>query len=192
MTKAGLKARGVGNVDCRMLFYLSRLLSSGDANAAIEFALIGPVLAVMMLNAVDFSFLIWARMQVDNAAEMGAQAAYATCSPGTMPATTNCSTLTSAVTTAVQSTSLGTAVTVASGSPSETYYCTISGDSLQSVGSPPSSMPADCSGAGSSYAGNVPGDYVTVIVNYTYNPLFGGLSLAPSQTLSSFGIQRLK
>ena len=104
----------------------------------------------MIMNILDFSLLIWAHMEVDYAAQMGAQAAYKSCSTGTLPATTNCSGLSTTVTNAIQATSLGTAVTLASGSPSETYYC-VSGTSLQSVGaysSPPN--PFNCSSAGSS------------------------------------------
>jgi len=153
----------------------------------IEFALVSPILLIIMLNAVDYSFLAWSRMEVDNAAEMGAQAAYTTCSPGAMPATGNCATLNSIVTAAAQSTSLGTAVTVVGGAPTETYYCTITGNTLYSVGSSPSAMPANCSSAGAGYVANVPGDYVAVSVSYTYQPLFAGLSLVPSQTLPARG-----
>jgi hypothetical protein len=177
---------------CRTLASLLRGGSAEGGNAMIEFALVSPILLIIMLNAVDFSFLAWAGMEVDNAAEMGAQAAYATCSPGAMPATGNCATLNSVVTAAAQSTSLGTAVTVTGSAPSETYYCTITGNTLYSVGSPPSAMPANCSSAGGAYVANLPGDYVKVRVSYTYNPIFGGLSLVPSQTLSGQGMQRLK
>jgi Flp pilus assembly protein TadG len=174
---------------------LASLLRGGSAdsgNAMIEFALVSPILLIIMLNAVDFSFLAWAGMEVDNAAEMGAQAAYTTCSPGTLPATGHCATLNSIVTAAAQSTSLGTAVTINSGAPSETYYCTITGNTLYSVGTPPSAMPANCSSAGAGYVANVPGDYVKVNVSYTYNPIFAGLSLVPSQTLSGQAMQRLQ
>jgi len=159
--------------------------------AAIEFALIGSIFAVLLLNVVDFGFLIFAQMEVDYASEVGAQAAYTTCSPGTMPAKTNCATLNSVVTAAAQSTSLGTGVSLASGSPSEGYYCTTSTNSLQSVGSyssPPN--PFDCSATGD--ASTTPGDYVTVNVNYTFQPLFAGLSLASGRTLTSTGMQRLQ
>jgi Flp pilus assembly protein TadG len=172
---------------------LPGLWSSAPANsgtAAIEFALVALILVPVLLNLVDFSFLIWGQMEVENAAEIGAQAAYNTCSPGPLPATTNCPTLNTVVTAAIHATSLANSVSLASGYPSETYYCT-SGTSLQSVGSyssPPS--PFDCSAAGNAAA--TPGDYLTVKVTYSYTPLFSGLSLASAQTLTASGIQRLK
>src|SRR5439155_4157396 len=111
----------------------ARVARKDEGNVTIEFAFVASILVVMIMNILDFSLLIWAHMEVDYAAQMGAQAAYKSCSTGTLPATTNCSGLSTTITNAIQATSLGTAVTLASGSPSETYYC-VSGTSLQSVG----------------------------------------------------------
>jgi hypothetical protein len=146
----------------------------------------------MFLNLVDFSVRIWSQMQLDNAAEIGAQAAYNACAGVAEPVTTNCTSMNSAVTTAIQSTSLGTNVTLASGSPTETYYCTnTSTNTLQSVGTPSSPpSPFDCTAAGNPSV--TPGDYITVKVNYTFNPMFPGLSLLSSSTLSSTGLTRLQ
>jgi Flp pilus assembly protein TadG len=164
--------------------------TSDDAgNALIEFALVAPILLVLITNILDFSRLIWAQMEVEYSAQMGAQAAYKTCSTGTMPAKTNCVNLNSVVTTAVQSTSLGSGVALASGYPTETYYC-VSGTSLQSVGTysaPPS--PFDCAAAGK--AGTKPGDYIAVNVSYTFSPTFAGLSLATARTLTGKSVERL-
>jgi len=168
---------------------VSSVITEASGNAVIEFAFVAPVLVVLIMNIFDFSALIWDKMEVDYSAQMGAQAAYKTCSTGTMPAKSNCSGLTTAVTTAVQSTSLGTGVNLATGSPSEIYYC-VSGNALQSVATYPSSPPASCSACcGSSVA---PGDYVEVDVNYSYSPVFAGLSLASAQTLSGKSVERLK
>jgi Flp pilus assembly protein TadG len=165
------------------------MVQNDEGNVTIEFAFVASVLVVMIMNILDFSLLIWARMEVDYAAQMGAQAAYKTCSTGTLPATTNCLGLNTAVTTAVQATSLGTGVALASGNPTETYYC-VSGTSLQSVGgysSPPS--PFNCSAAGNASA--TPGDYIGVSVTYSYTPTFAGLTLATAQTLTGSSIERL-
>ena len=148
------------------------------------------MLVLLLLNLFDFSVLIWSIMQTDNSAQMGAQAAWKLCVTGTPPALTNCTGLNAAVTTAAQSTSLGTAVTVATGSPSETFYCT-SGTALQSVGTSPPS-PYDCSSATPSNPAGTPGDYITVQVNYSYAPTFSGLSLASARTLTSTAMQRLQ
>jgi Flp pilus assembly protein TadG len=55
---------------------LLRCGSSRTASAAVEFALVSPILALLLVNVVDYSMLIWDQMQVDDAAEVGAQAAY--------------------------------------------------------------------------------------------------------------------
>jgi Flp pilus assembly protein TadG len=139
--------------------------------AGIEFALTGPLLALGLLNAVDVGYFIYQRMEVENAAEVGAQAAWKTCNnlKSTMlPATVNCPTLQAVLTTAIQSTSLGTAVTLASGYPAEGYYCVNSSNALQLQGSV-SSPPTTCS------TGVTPGDYLQVSVTYPYQPLFPGL-----------------
>ncbi|MBV9016369.1 MAG: pilus assembly protein [Alphaproteobacteria bacterium] len=172
---------------------IARLLRLGQSDrgaAAVEFALVTTILVPLLLNMIDFSILIWSKMAVENAAQMGAQAAFHTCASGPLPATTNCANFSSAITTAIHSTSLGSNVSQASGSPNENYGCT-SGTTIVSVGSyssPPS--PYDCSTVGNS--GITPGDYVTVGVTYSYTPLFSGISLVSSQTLASSGIQRLQ
>ena len=168
-----------------------RLAQARDGVSAIEFAFIGSILVVMLLNVVDFAFLIWTQMQVDYAAAAGAQAAYTTCSAGKMPATANCPSLGSAVTTAAQSTSLGGGVNA---SFSERYFCTV-GTTLQPPDGfplPPPVPPANCSAVPGGDAAAVPGDYVTVTVNYTFRPLFAGLSFVPEQTIPGIGMQRLQ
>jgi Flp pilus assembly protein TadG len=164
------------------------ILKNGNGNVTIEFAIVAPILVVMIMNIFDFSQLIWARMEVDYSAQMGAQAAQKTCSAH-LPAKTNCAGLTNAVTNAIQATSLGTAVTLASSNPTETYYC-VSGTTLQSVGTysaPPS--PFNCSVVGN--PSTTPGDYIGVAVTYSYAPIFAGLTLATSQTLTATSVERL-
>jgi Flp pilus assembly protein TadG len=165
-------------------------LIGNAGNALIEFAFVAPILVMLLLNLFDFSALIWATMQTDYAAQMGAQAALKTCAGGPLPAISYCSGLNTAIANAIQGTSLGSGVSLASGYPSESYYC-VSGTALQSVGtysSPPN--PFDCSATGNSAV--VPGDYVTVQVSYSYTPTFTGLSLASSQTLTSTALERLQ
>jgi Flp pilus assembly protein TadG len=143
--------------------------------AAIEFALFGGLLAFAALNVVDISRYIVQQMQVANATQMGAQAAWKTCDPPRLPATTNCSGLAAAVTNAVQSTSLGTSITLQPGSPSEGYYCVDASNALQYVGDV-NNKPADCSAAGMP---NIqPGDYISVQTTFAYAPLFSGITVA--------------
>jgi Flp pilus assembly protein TadG len=144
--------------------------------AAIEFGIFSILLFTSLANVTDVSIYIYQRMQVENATEVAAQAALKTCgSSSTLPATTNCANLLTAVTTAMQSTSLGAAVTLQAGSPSEGYYCINPGGALQFV-SDVSSKPADCTAVG--MPALLPGDYITIATTFTYTPIFAKLSVA--------------
>lgn len=149
----------------------------GDRNGAVavEFATAGMLLVLGVLNAVDMGLYEYKRMEVENAAQVGAQSAWKTwktCNDqgSILPATVNCSGLKAAITAAIQSSTLGTAVSLASGYPTEGYYCVNSAGNLQAVGTL-SSPPSDCSAVGS--AKTTPGDYIQVEVIYSYAPLFG-------------------
>jgi Flp pilus assembly protein TadG len=153
-------------------------------SAAIEFAGVSLLLAAGIFNAVDVGYYVHLRMEVENAAQVGAQAAWNTCNDVTtmLPATQNCPGLNNAVNAAIQSTSLGTAVSLASGYPTEGYYCVDASNALQAVGSL-SSKPADCSAAGNSNIS--PGDYIQVQVQFSYAPLFPGITVMSAQKISS-------
>jgi Flp pilus assembly protein TadG len=152
-----------------------RLRQDERGVASIEFAFIALALGVAMLNVADLGLYMYSRMEVDNAAQMGAQAAWKTCDGATkLPATTRCAGLSAAVTAAVQSTSLGTKVATASGYPAEGYYCVGSDNRLQRV-SDVSSKPANCAAAGTPAL--KPSDYVQVRVSYAYAPLFPGITV---------------
>ena len=152
---------------------IKRLHGDTRANATVEFAFVGMTLILMVMNAVDFGYYFYTRMQVENAAMMGSQAALNACTDQQLPATSNCAGVSTAISNGIQTTSLGTAVTLVSGSPSEGYYCINGSGSLQSVGTL-SSKPANCSAAGESAL--QPGDYLLVQVSYNYSSLFPGLS----------------
>jgi Flp pilus assembly protein TadG len=142
--------------------------------AAIEFGIYSIFLALALANVTDVSIYIYQQMQVENATEIAAQTALKTCAT-TLPATTKCPNLLTAMQRAMQSTSLGTAVTLQSGSPSEGYYCVNTNGALQFV-SDVTSKPADCTAAGTPTL--QPGDYLQVQTTFTYNSLFPGLSVA--------------
>src|SRR5689334_20211076 len=89
--------------------------------AAIEFAFFAGFLSVATLNVAEISVYIFQRMQVENATQMAAQAAWKTCDTSHLPATTNCPGLNTALTNSVQSTPLGARVRFQAGSPSEGY-----------------------------------------------------------------------
>lgn len=150
--------------------------------AAVEFALVLSLLVIPILNVADFAMYAWDRMQVDNAAQMGAQAAWATCIPPTyLPASTNCSGMTAAINKGIGSTSLGSGTGgVTLTSTTEGYYCVNSSSALVPVGTYPGTKPGDCSSVGSS--SDTPGEYVKVTVSYTYSPLFPAVSIASALT----------
>jgi hypothetical protein len=87
----------------------------------------------------------------------------------------NCPGLTAKVTAAVQSTSLGTNVTLQSGSPAEGFYCLNSSNALVYVSSV-STKPANCSSVGE--ASLQPADYIQIQTTFTYAPLFTGITVA--------------
>jgi uncharacterized membrane protein len=149
--------------------------------AAVEFGFAALFLVAGLLNAVDLGHYTYRRMEVENAAQVGAQTAWKTCNDvsSMLPATLKCPGLTAAITAAIQSTSLGDTVSLASGYPAEGYYCITSSGTMQSVGSL-SSRPADCSAAGSSSTS--PGDYIQVGVTFP-TPLFPGVTV-----MSAWGI----
>ena len=173
-----------------MLARIDRILRSYRADvggvAAVEFAIAAAILLVAMLNAVDVGLYEYRRMELENAAQVGAQAAWKTCydTSTMLPATQNCPSLTSAITGAVQSTSLGSAVNLASGYPTEGYFCVNSSGVLQSVGTVDSPRPANCSAAGNSSTS--PGDYLQIGVTYSYSPLF------PTSVISIWGMSSIQ
>jgi Flp pilus assembly protein TadG len=156
---------------------ITALASDQRGTSAIEFAFFAGLLSIGLLNMTDVAIYIYQRMELENATEMGAQAAWKTCDPNNnqVPATTNCSGLTTAITNAVHGTSLGSAVSLQSGSPAEGYYCVNSSGSLQYV-SAVSSKPTDCTAAGTPTL--QPGDYITVSTSFAYSPLFPGITVA--------------
>lgn len=144
--------------------------------AGIEFAICLTLLILGFVNAVDVGYYIYQRMQVEMAAQSGAHAGWRTCydQRNMLPATQNCQGLDAAVTAAVQSTTLGKAVSLVSGYPKEGFYCVSSANLLQAVGDL-DNKPGDCSEAGD--PDTSPSDYIQVTVTYKYTPLFGGLTV---------------
>jgi hypothetical protein len=143
--------------------------------AAVEFAFFAIFLSFALANVTDASIYIYQRMQAENATQVAVQAAWKACDLPKLPATTNCPGLVLAIQNAIQSTSLGTRITLLSGAPSEGYYCVNSLNALQYV-SDVFSKPADCTAAG--MPALQPGDYLEVQTSFTFSPLFPRLSVA--------------
>lgn len=170
-----------------------QFLRDTRGTSAIEFAAAATLLVGVLANAIDFNDYEYRSMQVADAAQVGAQSAWKTCaSSSSLPATQNCSGLNAAITTAIQSTALGSRVSLAAGYPREGYYCVNASGALQSVGSL-SSKPSNCSAAGN--AATSPGDYVQIQVTAQYTSLFPGLTVVGkwgASSLSSVSWMRLQ
>lgn len=157
-------------------------LRSTQGAAAAELALVVSILVIPLLNVVDVAVYSFRKIQVELAAEAGAQAVRGYCSPLQVPVTANCAGVLDQITTAVQSTSLGTQVALQSPTPVEGYYCVDSNNTLQLVGSlgqigspPVKPSTFNCTTYGSNAA---PGDYVQVAVTYAYTPVFPSVTVA--------------
>jgi hypothetical protein len=114
------------------------------------------------------------------------------CDTKHLPAKTNCTGLTSAITNGLASTSLGSSVTIAPGSPTEAYYCINSSGALQQVATYTDVKPTDCTAVGDTT--RAPADYVRITATYNYTPLFGQATvgtLLPS-TFTSAGFIRVQ
>jgi len=156
----------------------SALQTDERGASALEFAIFAGILAFGLLNTADISIYIYKRMQVENATEMAAQAAWKACDPskGYLPATLSCPNLTTLMTQAAQSTGLGNQVTIATGSPQEGFYCLNDAGALQHIANASLNPPADCSSTG--LPGQQPGDYIQVTTSFSYAPLFPWVTVA--------------
>jgi Flp pilus assembly protein TadG len=164
-------------------------LRSDRGAAAAEFAILLPFLTIPMLSVVDLGYYAYQRMQVGNAAVIGAEEARSFCTPAQTPATdsTKCPGFQANETAAIHSTSLGTNVALVSGYPIEAYYCTLTTGALQQVGtsgtfgSPPTPPSPDTCDAVTNHSvanGVAPSDYIQVQVTYTYTSVFPGMTVA--------------
>ena len=151
-------------------FRIYRVAQGGAA--AAEFALVLLFLALPILNVTDVGVYVYDRMELDNAAQIAVQTAWAECAPsGKIPATVNnhCAGVTGAMTTAAQTTSMGSSVSVSSVSED---YCCPSSTGVTCQGSVATTTPTNCA------SGLAPGDYIFATVSYSYSPLYSGASVA--------------
>jgi Flp pilus assembly protein TadG len=131
--------------------------------AAFEVVIWLGVLFPALLSIVDLGTFAFVRMQVENAAQVGAQAAWSNCDS---PPLSNCPTITAAVDAAVGDTSLGGSV-ARLGEVAGGYYCTDI-DTQELVANGTASTCDD---------GRRAGYYAQVTATYAFNPLFPGVSV---------------
>jgi Flp pilus assembly protein TadG len=124
-----------------------RIFAAGERGAAaVEFAMVLGLLIFPVLNVVDLAYYAFSQMQTQNAAQMGAQAAFSDCdTANSTPATTACVSTNSAnsmtvydsVAQAIQESALGNSVTLATTGGityvSEGYYCANASNTLLQV-----------------------------------------------------------
>jgi Flp pilus assembly protein TadG len=144
-----------------------RTLDDCQGVAAIEFAIVGPMLVVMMICTVDLGTGIFRRMQVQNAAQAGA--IYAALHGFTA------SSISTAVTSATNFSGI-------SASPAPATFCgCASGNAISTI-----SCSSTCTGGGS------PGTYVTVSAQATYTPILSYPYLPDSFTFNSQSTVRIQ
>lgn len=170
-----------------------RLFADTSGLAGMEFALATTVLVVGLLNGLEVAQWSMQKMELNNAVHSATMAVWSACDIHHVPAMTNCSTaMNTAITNGLQSTSLGTHVTL--DTATEGYYCAGGGVLTKVAAYDATTVPSDCSSV-SNDKSHAPGDYVVVKANYTYTPLFGS-SLTVGNTLptalTSTGYIRLK
>jgi Flp pilus assembly protein TadG len=149
-----------------------RRLASGKADdcrgvAAIEFALVGPMLVVMMVCTVDLGSGIFRKMQVQNAAQAGA--IYAALHGFTA----------SSISTAVTS---ATSFSGISASPAPSQYC----GCASNTGITTIDCTSTCTG------GSTPGTYVTVSAQGVYATILPYPLLPESFTLTAQSTMRIQ
>jgi len=153
--------------------WLARLARDERGVAAIEAALVGSLLSVTLLNAVEIGRYAYTATQVAAAAQAGAQGALVACPTDKTPATLDCPELNSAVNPALQGSSLGDEIS-RHGALHEAWQCINASGQLQEVGAA-DSRPDNCNAAGD--AAQKPGLYLRVQTEYDYDPIFPGLTL---------------
>jgi Flp pilus assembly protein TadG len=159
-------------------------LSSESGAAAAEFAMFAVFLAPFILNAADLGMYMYQRLQVEAAAQAGAQAAYATCQSAPVGSQTLVGVCPSfaaggAVDNAITSTALGALVTwdatnaaavraagSGAGSDAGPFCPVLATNSLVA-------QTANCSSTSAP-----PGYYVKITVRYQFRGLFGGATIA--------------
>jgi Flp pilus assembly protein TadG len=142
-------------------------LRDGRGVAAVEFALATPLLAAILTVLVDFGFGFYEKMQVEDAAQAGAQYA--------LIYGWNSTAIQNAVTSATPLSGL-----TATPAPTQTCGC-------------PSGTSVAAATCGSTCSNGLPaGTYVTVSAQATYTPLISYAVMGSTVTLSAQSIARIQ
>jgi len=127
-----------------------------SGNAAVEMAIWVTVLVLPLMSVIDTGLYVFQNMEVENAAQMAAQSAWAECGQANQPAATYCSGFSTALTRGVRSTTLGSNVTE---THSQGQYCVDGSGALTTSGCATTAW------------------YLVVTASYAYTPMFGPVSV---------------
>ena len=150
----------------RALRRIAGLLGAREGNAAVEFSIAAPVLAIVFVPLIDIGMAVYQQMQVQDAAQAGTQYA--------MAHGWNSSSIQSAITSA-------TGLSV-SASPSPSKSCGCPDGSAVSAATCGSNCPD----------GQPAGTYVTVSAQATYTPLLPYPVMGTSVTLAATATARIQ
>jgi len=187
----------------KALRFLRRYGREERGTAALEYVFWLAALSAPIFGAADIGYYGYQVIQTHNAAQMAVQAAFAACSSTTQfPATKDCGSkgvnLNTAIANGEHSSSLGSTVTMNTGS--EEFMCVDSTGKLKDVSAKDGVIATTTSGgvtdvdtAGNDTAATFPspancstinpgstvepGDYVFLTVQHTFHPLFKGFSV---------------
>jgi len=140
--------------------------------AAVEVVFWLAALVPALFNIVDLGTYVFQRMQVENAAQMGAQAAWAACESPPEDGCGSVDAVNTAVAAALASTSLGDKVEQ-SGELEEGYYCPDPDAAAKDQ-----TLVAVTDGTSTCASGAKAGYYVKVVATYPYAPIIATVSLA--------------
>jgi Flp pilus assembly pilin Flp len=175
----------------RLRNFLFSLRGNRRGTASIEFGVVAGTLVLVMLNGVEVARYYYGKTQLQNAVNMAGAAVWDACETlAQLPTSSNCSTRGTRLTNALQSTSLGSAVTLSSGFPTEQWYCVNGSGVLTAAGT---TKPSDCSAAGG-LATEQAGYYIFIQGQYTYTPLFATITVGNSMppTVTATSVTRLQ
>lgn len=169
--------------------------------ATIEFAIASTVLLLGLLNGLEAARYSFQKMEVANAVHAAAHAVWNACDTKHLPALSNCTGVNTAISNGLQSTSLGTGVTLSTTTvsgktvsyPLEGYYCLTTAGVLKKEVDYTGTKPSNCSAEGDS--AHAPGDYLVIKAQANYTPLFGSKVTVGSlfaKTLTSTSTIRLQ
>jgi Flp pilus assembly protein TadG len=176
----------------RLRSILSALRRERSGTASIEFGVVAGTLVLVMLNGVEVARYYYAKMELQNAVHMAGQAVWDNCETAAqLPTNTNCTNRDTRMTNALQSTSLGSSVTLSSGFPTEQWYCVNSSTGALSAAG--TTQPSNCSAYGG-LSSEEAGYYIRIQGQYTYQPLFTTITVGNSMptTVTATSMTRLQ